>query len=95
MSGRPFEVSRGTLSAVVEDDAFFDASMDTSSGPTITHSSSSSSSSSSSTTSARRKSKVYDHHEDDAADEGDDRNADPHMKILLFAIDSHCYCYFN
>jgi hypothetical protein len=40
--------SRGTLSAVVEDDAFIDASMDTSSGHTI--------SSSSSTTSARRKS---------------------------------------
>ena len=57
MSGRPLE---GTFSAVVEDDAFFDASMDTSSGHTI--------SSSSSTTSARRKSKVYDHHEDDAAD---------------------------
>ena len=60
MSGRPLEASSGTLSAVVEDDAFFDASMDTSSGHTI--------SSSSSTTSARRKSKVYDHHEDDAAD---------------------------
>ena len=87
MSGRPLEASSGTLSAVVEDDAFFDASIDTSSGPTIPHSSSSSSSSSSSTTSARRKSKVYDHHEDDAADEGDDRNADPHMKILLFAND--------